>query len=179
MSVIFSITIAVKGNKSDIKDLYERLEASRTGGNVPFDSTTVHLARMMDYEYIAEAELKSPTQVEFSLLYEGRVPLDKILWHLTSAYEDIEVAMYFISDSDVAPLPIVYDSNREFFNFSEPAFYLDEDFDIYDDEIPWDEYDEWRENLPDEDEVEIDESADDVDIILGPLAQKWVKENND
>lgn len=29
------------------------------------------------------------------------------------------------------------------------------------------------------DSFEIDESADDVDIILGPLAQKWVKENND
>lgn len=151
MSAIFSITIAVKGSKSDIKDLYKRLEASKYGGKVPFDSTTVHLAKMMDYEQVESVEQKSPTQIEFSLLYEKHAPLSEIMFHLTRAYVDIEAAMYFVADSEVAPYPIVYDPIEEFFTFEGPAFYLDEDFNIYTDEIPWEEYDQWCENLPDED----------------------------
>lgn len=37
---------------------------------VPFDCTTVHLAKMMDYESVGAVELKSPTHVEFDLLYD-------------------------------------------------------------------------------------------------------------
>lgn len=150
MSVVFCITIAVKGSESDIKDLHERLEASRTGGVVPFDYKTVHLAKMMDYESVGAVELKSPTHLEFDLLYDKYAPLGKVMAHLTRAYEDVKVAMYITTDSDVAPLPIVYDPWNEFFSFSVPAFYLDEDFDVYEDEIPWEEYDQWRDSLSEE-----------------------------
>jgi len=161
MSVTNFITIAVRGSKSDITDLHKRLVAFENEGKMTMDYRTMALVRMLDDSADVSfygIELKSPTLVEFETYWEKRPSLGKILQQLKSAYEDTDVFFHITIDQGIAPSPIVYDPEHEIFDFDEPAFYLDKDFDPEEDDFPWDEYDEWRENLSEDEE---DEEEDD------------------
>lgn len=137
MGVTHCLTIAVRGSKSDIKDLHKRLVAFKNEGKVTMDYRTRALVRMLDdlYDYnFIDVELKPPTMVEFGLCWEKRFPLGKIIGQLQSAYDEAEVFFYFTSDN--CPYPIVYAPDEDVFEFDEPIFCFDEDFDAEEDEIP-------------------------------------------